>query len=262
MDTLKRKSNTIVLIHGLFLNNTSWKEWITFFEEKGYKVYAPAYPGHEGNPSDLRNNIRPDLTRTGLEDVVRKMEALIDTLPEKPIVIGHSMGGLVVQKLLEANKAIAGVSIDGAPSKNVMPPFSTLKISWPAANLFKSNSKAFTGNREWYRNAFFNNLSQSRSDQLYEQLAVPESRKIVKQSALSSFAKVNFKKIHQPLLFIAGEKDAFFSPSFTQKIVKRYQNKSNSRVDYKVFEGRSHYICGEKNWQEVAAYILSWINNL
>ncbi|HJT74716.1 MAG TPA: alpha/beta hydrolase [Chitinophaga sp.] len=262
MDAVKRKSNTIVLIHGLFLNNTSWSKWKAYFEEKGYRVYAPAYPGHEGNPSDLRRHIHPDLTGTGLEDVVKKMEELIDSLPEKPIVIGHSMGGLVVQKLIEADKAIAGVSIDGAPPKNVMPPLSTFKISWPAVNFFKSNSKAYLGSREWYHKAFFNNFSESESNQLYEQLTVPESRKIVKQSALNSFAKVDFKKVQRPLLFIAGEKDAFFSPGFTQKIAQKYQDKNHSRVDYKMFKSRSHYICGEENWQEVAAYINNWINNL
>ncbi len=94
-------------------------------KKRGYKVYAPANPGHEGNPADLRNNIHPQLTQTGFEDAVMNIVKLIDSLPEKPIVIGHSMAGLVVQKLVEMDKAYAGVSIDGAPPKNVLPPLST-----------------------------------------------------------------------------------------------------------------------------------------
>lgn len=115
------KSNTIVFVHGLFVNNTSWAAWKTYFEEKGYTVYTPANPGHEGNPTALRNNIHPALTASSFEDVVMNVVKLIDTLPEKPIVVGHSLAGLVVQKLIEMDKAVAGISIDGAPPKNVLP---------------------------------------------------------------------------------------------------------------------------------------------
>ena len=102
-----KKSKTIVLIHGLFVNNSSWAAWKTYFENRGYTVYTPANPGHEGFPADLRKNIHPELTKVGFEDVVNNVIKLIDTLPEKPIVIGHSLAGLVVQKLIELDKAVA-----------------------------------------------------------------------------------------------------------------------------------------------------------
>lgn len=252
-----KKSKTIVLIHGMFVNNTSWNEWKAFFEEKGYTVYAPANPGHEGSPADLRKNLHPQLTQTGFEDVVMNIVKLIDTLPEKPIVIGHSMAGLVVQKLVELGKAYAGISIDGAPPKNVIAPLSTVKIVWPAINFFKGHS-SFLGSRDWYRRAFFNTLTEAESNKAYEEIAVPESRKIGQDTLLKSFSNVDFKKPHQPLLFIGGEKDTIFPPSLTKKIASKYQDKG-SVVDYKEFAGRSHFICGEKGWKEVAGYVLEWI---
>lgn len=255
-----KKPKTIVLIHGMFVNNTSWQDWKTYFEEQGYTVYAPANPGHEGNPADLRTTIHPDLTKTGFEDVVMNIVKLIDTLPEKPIVIGHSMAGLVVQKLVELDKAYAGVSIDGAPPKNVIPPFSTIKIVWPAINFFKG-SQPYLGTRDWYNRAFFNTLSKAEAAKAYDTIAVPESRKIGRDTVLKSFSKVDFSKSHQPLLFIGGEKDTIFSPALTRKIASKYRD-ANSVVDYQEFAGRSHFICGEPGWQEVAAYILGWINKL
>ncbi|MES2690960.1 MAG: alpha/beta fold hydrolase, partial [Bacteroidota bacterium] len=108
-----KNSKTIVLIHGLFVNNTSWAEWKTYFEKQGYTVHTPANPYHEGNPADLRSTIHPKLNAVSFEDVVMNIVKLIDTLPEKPIVIGHSLAGLVVQKLIEMDKAVAGISIDG-----------------------------------------------------------------------------------------------------------------------------------------------------
>jgi pimeloyl-ACP methyl ester carboxylesterase len=255
-----KKSKTIVLIHGMFVNNTSWNEWKTYFEEKGYKVYTPANPGHEGNPADLRTNIQPQLTQTGFEDVVMNIVKLIDTLPEKPIVIGHSMAGLVVQKLVEMDKAYTGVSIDGAPPKNVLPPLSTIKIVWPAINFFKGNT-AYMGTRDWYRRAFFNTLSEAESEKAFDAIAVPESRKIGRDTVLRSFSNVDFKKPHQPLLFIGGEKDTIFSPALTKKIASKYKD-ANSIIDYKEFAGRSHFIAGEKGWQEVAEYINDWIEKI
>ena len=256
-----QKTNTIVFIHGLFLNNESWSEWKPYFENRGYDVYTPSYPGHEGNPASLRNSIHPELVKTGFTDVLDSMIKFIDSLHEKPIVIGHSMGGLIVQKLVEANKAVAGVIIDGAQPKNVMPPFVTIKTSWPALNIFKSNSHAFQGSMEWYRKSFFNTASETEAYWYYEKFAVPESRKTVKESAFGSAAKVDFKKPHVPLLFISGEKDAFFPPRLIKKTLSMYKDK-NSIVRFKMFEGRSHFICGEKNWEEVADYIYDWLEKV
>jgi len=254
---MSKKSNTIVFVHGMFVNNTSWSEWKTYFEAKGYTVYTPANPGHEGNPADLRANIHPDLTKTGFIDVVMNIAALIDTLPEKPYIIGHSMAGLATQKLIELGKGVAGVSIDGAPPKNIFPPFSTVKIVWPAVNFFKGYSP-YLGTKAWYRKAFFNTLTEAESDKAFEAIAVPESRKIGHETLLKSFSAVDFKKPHAPLLFIAGEKDTIFPPSLTKKIADAYSD-SKSVVDYKAFSNRSHFICGEPGWKEVADYILEWL---
>lgn len=254
-----KTSKTIVLIHGLFVNNTSWTNWKTYFEKQGYTVHTPANPGHEGFPADLRTTIHPDLTKTGFEDVVNNIVKLIDTLPEKPIVIGHSLAGLVVQKLIELDKAVAGVSIDGAPPKNVFAPWQTIKMVLPVVNPFKFG--AYMGTREWYHKAFFNNYTRRESDAFYDEIAVPESRKIARDTLLKSFAKVDFKKAHNPLLFIGGENDTIFPAAFTKKIAGSYKDK-NSRVDFKSFAGRSHFIAGEKGWEEVADYTLNWIKEI
>ncbi|WBV61832.1 alpha/beta hydrolase [Chryseobacterium camelliae] len=254
------KTKTIVLIHGLFVNNTSWSEWKTYFEAQGYTVHTPANPGHAGNPVDLKKNIPSDLKDVGFDDVVAHLSRFIDTLPEKPIVIGHSFGGLMVQKLIDMGKAVAGVSIDGAPPKNVMAPFATVKIVWPVVNFFKGNT-VFMGSKEWYHKAFFNNYSKEESDKLYEAVAAPESRKLARDPLFKSSAKLDLKKPHEPLLFIAGEKDHIFAANFSRTIAGAYKDK-NSIVDFKEFPGRSHFIAGEKGWKEVADYVLDWLRKV
>lgn len=129
-------SKSIILIHGNFVNDISWLKWKERYEQRGYNVYTPANPGHDGTPSDLRKNVHPALTKTGFIDVVNNIKQLIDSLPEKPLIIGHSMAGMAAMKLLELDKAAAAVSIDGAPPKNVFPPFTTLKAVLPAFGFF------------------------------------------------------------------------------------------------------------------------------
>lgn len=254
------KTKTIVLIHGNFVNNLTWTNWKHYYEQKGYSVYAPANPGHDGNPEALRTKVHPDLTKTGFVDVVTNISKLIDTLPEKPLVIGHSMAGLASQKLVDLGKCVAAVSIDGAPPKNVFPPFSTIKIALPAFGFF-SGKKYFMGSRDWYNRAFFNTLPESERASAFDAVAVPESYKVSRECLFNSFANAEFKKPHVPLLFIGGGNDTIFPPALTQKIANQYTDK-NSRVDIKIFEDKSHFICGESGWEKVADYILNWYENL
>ena len=254
------KSKLIVLIHGNFVNNTSWTAWERYYAQKGYTVYTPANPGHEGKPADLRATVHPDLTKTGFVEVVNNIARFIDTLPEKPLVIGHSMAGMATQKLVEMGKAVAGVSIDGAPPKNVFPPFSTIKMVLPAFGFFSSKSY-FMGTHAWYNKAFFNTLPESERAKAFEHIAVPESFKVSRQLVLNSFSNIHFKKPHVPLLFIGGEKDNIFPASLTTTIANRYKDK-NSRVDLKIFENRSHFLCGEPGWEKVADYIIDWYEKL
>ncbi|TWI97551.1 alpha-beta hydrolase superfamily lysophospholipase [Mucilaginibacter frigoritolerans] len=257
-DTKMIKSKTIVFIHGLFVNPESWEAWKAYFEAKGYKCYTPANPYHEGNPADLRKNIDPRLAKVNFEDVVNNIAKLIDSLPEKPILIGHSMAGLVVQKLISMNKGAAGVCIDGAAPVGII----TLKWSFwnanlPAINPLKGHS-VFIPTQKWFYYAFCNTMTRAESDKVFDEIAVPESRSIPR-GTLKSFAKIDLKKPHNPLLIIAGEKDHIVPPSLNLKNFKAYKDTS-SVITFKEFKGRSHYIVGEPNWQEVAGYVYNWLN--
>ena len=254
------QSKHIVLIQGNFVNDRTWTEWKRRYEQKGYTVYALANPGHAGVPAELRSRVHPDLTKTGFIDVVQNIARLIDSLPEKPLVIGHSMAGMATQKLVELGKASAGVSIDGAPPKNVFPPFQTLKTVIPAFG-FVSSKPYFMGSRGWYDYAFFNTLPADAKRKGFDDFAVPESYKVSRQLVLNGFSNIDFKKPHVPLLFIGGGSDHIFPPGLTRTIAGRYKD-PNSRVDVKIFEGKSHFLCGEPGWETVADHILDWYEKL
>ena len=116
------------------------------------------------------------------------------------------------------------------------------------------------GSRKWYNNAFFNTLPEAEKRNAFEKLAVPESYKVGRQLVLNTFSNIDFRKPHAPLLFIGGSSDHIFPSSLTQKIAGSYKD-ANSRVDVKIFEGKSHFICGEPGWERVADYVLDWYEN-
>lgn len=250
-------SNTIVFAHGLFVTAQSWSEWVTFFEAKGYTCHTPSNPYHNMTRKEMWDNTPEPLGKVNFEDVVNNLAKFIDTLPEKPILIGHSLGGLSVQKLVEMGKAAAGICIDGAAPAGIIPTqWSFLKSNLPVLNPFKGDS-VFKPTKDWWFYAFGNNLTRAESDKAFDEFAVPESRNIPR-STTKSYAKINFKKPHVPLLFIAGEKDHIIPKGLNEKNFKAYKD-ANSKKDFKVFENRGHYICGDKNWKEVANYIYEWI---
>jgi pimeloyl-ACP methyl ester carboxylesterase len=167
---------------------------------------------------------------------------------------------MATMKLLEMDKVSAAVSIDGAPPKNVFPPFKTLTAVLPAFGFF-SGKPYFMGSREWYNKCFFNTLPEEQRAFAFELVAVPESYKVSRELVLNSYSNIDFGRPHKPILFIGGGKDNIFPLSLTTTLAKSYKDK-NSRVDLKVFEDKSHFICGEPGWQKVADYILEWHEKL
>jgi pimeloyl-ACP methyl ester carboxylesterase len=255
-----QQSKTIVFIHGLFVNPKSWQDWKSYFEAKGYTCYTPANPFHEGDPAQLRKNINPNLAIVNFEDVINNLVEFIDALPEKPIIIGHSLAGLAVQKLISMDKAVAGIAIDGAaPQGIITTEWSFWKSNFPVINFFKGNS-VFEPNKKWFHYAFCNTMTRIESDKVFDQYVVPESRNIPR-GTLKSFAKIDLKKPHNPLLIIAGEKDHIVPASLNKKNFKAYKD-LKSITEYKEFKGRGHYTCGELGWQNVADHILNWLDRI
>lgn len=95
-------SKTILFVTGAFVTHHCWDEWRAYFESKGYKTLAPAWPFKDGDGPTLRNR-RPndvDLATLTLKEVIDSYANVAKSLPEKPIIIGHSLGGLMTQILV------------------------------------------------------------------------------------------------------------------------------------------------------------------
>ena len=254
------QTRDVVFIHGMFMTPLCWEKWIPQFQSKGYRCLAPAWPGRD-QPIDEQRRKHPDaqLGRLKLADVVRSMEDAIKALPAKPVLIGHSMGGLVVQLLLERDLAAAGVAIDPAPPQGVLTTaWSFLKSNFPAINPFVPVTNPVEMSFEQFQFAFVNTLPTAQQRAVYDRYVVTESRGVPTQS-LTSVARVDFKKPHAPLLITAGEKDHIIPPSLNRTNYAKYKAAA-SITDFHEFPGRDHFVIGEPGWEEVADFVLSWLD--
>ena len=255
------KINNILFIHGMFMNNECWNKWKNYYESQGYTCLAPPWPGHEGSPVELRAKHPPkELEKLTLTDIVNQFEKIINGFDSPPALIGHSMGGLAAQILINRGLGACGIAIDPAPPAGVFTTkWSFLKANFPVINPFKGNTPDLISFSR-FSYAFVNELPTQEQHDAYESFVVPESRN-VPRSSTGKAGKVDFRKEHNPLLIIAGGNDNIIPSSLNLSNYKKYSNKT-SRTDFKEFAGRTHFIIGQENWQEVAEYVIDWIGKL
>ncbi|MBN8216279.1 MAG: alpha/beta hydrolase [Spirochaetes bacterium] len=251
------KSKTLLFIHGMYMNPKCWENWRDHFQAEGFQCLAPGWPGRD-LPVDTLRKKHPDPVLGGLrlKDVVDHFTDRILTLHEMPILIGHSMGGLVVQLLLQKGIAAAGIAINSAPPAGVFTPrWSFLKANWPHLNPFTDQGVPIQMGLERFEYAFAHNLTAKERREGWERYIVPESRRVPRDS-LS--AKIDFRAPRPPLLLIAGGEDRII-PASLNRVNRAKYRKSAGITDYKEFPGRTHFIIGQKKWEEVADFIGDWI---
>jgi pimeloyl-ACP methyl ester carboxylesterase len=252
-------SKTIVFITGAFISNRCWDEWRVYFESNGYNTIAEPWPNKAASAEDLRNR-HPDaaVASNRLTALTDYYSNRIEQLPEKPILIGHSIGGLLVQLLLQRELAAAGIAIHSVPPQGIMTfKWSFLKAGWAALGFFTSTKKSYLMSFKQWQYAFTNGMPCEDQKQAYYRLAIPESKLIVRDT-ITRAARINFEKTHAPLLLTSGSADHTIPASLNYSNYKKY-HKSGSVTDYMEFNGRNHFVLGQSSWKEDAEYILNWI---
>lgn len=240
------------------MTSLCWADWIKHFEAKGYKCLSPNWPGRDRGVDDLRRfHPDKDLGKLTLSDVVTHFEKTIKELDSKPVAVGHSMGGLVVQLLLQKDLIIGGIAIDSAaPAGLFVGSWPFLRSNWPHITPFVAADKPIEMTFKRFQYTFTNGMTYEDQKSAFDKYVVPESRQVPRESLR---AKVDFKRRHSPLLMIAGSIDHLIPVKLNRKNYAKYKQDSLSDVDYKEFKERTHYIIGQKNWEQVADYALGWI---
>jgi alpha-beta hydrolase superfamily lysophospholipase len=256
----------VVFIHGLWLHATAWQPWVDLFNENGYAATAPGWPGDGDTVEATRAN--PDaVADRGVDEVTAHYAKIIADLPAEPIVIGHSFGGLIVEKLLGESSLAAGVAIDAAPIKGVLPlPISALRVAFTALRNPGNIDAAVSLTQKQFHYGFGNAISPEESAELYERWAIPSPARPLFQAASANLnpkaqTKVDVNRDDRgPLLLTMGGKDHTVPEAISKSTYKKYRS-SSATTELIEFEDRGHSLTIDHGWRDVADTVLRWLTD-
>jgi pimeloyl-ACP methyl ester carboxylesterase len=246
------------MIHGAFCGGWAFDDFRKPFEAKGYRVTAPTLRFHDNGSEPP-----PALGKTSLLDYASDLEKAIKALPETPILVGHSMGGLLAQMLAARGLARACVLLAPSAPWGVLP--STL------FEVASAHTLLLTG--DYFAGPIAPNSRIARANAL-DKLDKEERRAIyarfVPESGLATFevmqwaldmrraSHVRARDVTCPVLCLVGSDDRINPPSTVARIAARYQG----RALFEQFDGFSHWLIGEVGWEKIAARALTWLDSI
>jgi pimeloyl-ACP methyl ester carboxylesterase len=255
----------VVFIHGLWIHSDSWQPWLELYRSEGYDPIAPGWPGDSSDVAQTRNNA-PATANKGIDEINRSYAAFIDGLARPPIVIGHSFGGLIAQKLLADGQAAAAIAIDPGQIKGVKPlPFAQLRSGFPVLSKPGNKKHAVSLTKKRFRYSFGNALSEAESDELFGKWTIPGPGKPLFEASAANFKRTSpaavdtHRNDRGPLLLIAGGKDHTVPKVVVKAAYKLYAG-SDATTDFHEFPDRGHSLVVDHGWREVADVTLDWLN--
>jgi pimeloyl-ACP methyl ester carboxylesterase len=203
----------------------------------------------------------------GIDDITSGYLDVIRHLPARPVVIGHSFGGLIAQKLLSAGAAVAAIAIDPAQIKGVKPvPFAQIRSGLPVLSRPGNRKRAVALTRKQFRYGFGNALSERESGELFDKWAIPGPGKPLFEASAANFAKSSPAAVDArrqdrgPLLIIGGGKDHTVPEKVARAAYQLYSG-SGAVTEYHVFPDRGHSLVLDHGWREVADLTVSWLSS-
>ena len=254
----------VVFVHGLWLLSSSWVPWRTLFEDNGLATVAPGWPDDPEPVAEGRAD--PEVFARKMIGAVSDhyLEA-ITLLERRPVLVGHSFGGLIVQRLAGTGVAAATVAIDAAPFRGILSiPVSSLRAGAPILRNPANRRRAVALTFEEFRYSWANNLSDAEAHALYDTHHVPASGAPLFQDVLANLnpfteAKVDVDNPDRgPLLIISGERDNTIPPAISEAAFA-HQRKNPGVTEIVEIPGRGHSLTIDSGWADVASTALDFI---
>jgi alpha-beta hydrolase superfamily lysophospholipase len=251
-------SRTIVLIHGAWMTPACWKGFVSRYQDRGYTVIAPAWPYDDRPVAELRRAPAPELAHVGFAELADHYARIVSDLPEQPILIGHSMGGLVVQLLLDRGLGSVGVAIEPAPPRGVLAGPRGTWAGLPAVMGWGTWHKVRNISFPRFAWSFCHTSGVDEQLTAYETQVVPTPGRLYWQLLLGQATRVDFRNADRaPLLITAGSLDRAVDASTIRWNYRKYRN-SEAVTELMEFPDRTHWLIADTGWEEVADAVLTW----
>jgi pimeloyl-ACP methyl ester carboxylesterase len=233
---------TVVFIHGLWLHASSWTPWLDMFCDAGYPAIAPGWPGLPRSVELARAN--PDsIADVSISAVAEHYAEIIAELPTEPVVIGHSVGGVIAQRLLAAGRCAAAIAIDAPLGSDALLPRRLAAVragGGGLADAYGTSTVTLTG--EQFRSGFGNAISAEESAMLYGRWSIPGPGRPAMEVAETTFLAKPGSGGKPLLHVIAGPGKG-----------------TADRADLVSFPDRGHSLTIDSGWRAVAEQCLAWL---
>lgn len=255
---------TVVFIHGLWLLAGSWNNWVDYFDKAGFAAVAIDWPGDPETVAAAHANPVP-MAKRSVKEVADRCQSVIEKLDTKPIIVGHSFGGLMAQILAARGLAKATVAISPAPFRGVLPlPLSVFRATWPVLSNPANRGRAIALTLKQFRYGFANAVPEVEAASLHSNYHVPAPGLPLFQAATANLnpwtqAKVNTRfEDRGPMLIIAADKDHTVPLSIARASF-RLQRKGAGTTEIVEMQGRGHSLVFDSGWEDVAKTAMDFI---
>ncbi|HEY6542657.1 MAG TPA: alpha/beta fold hydrolase, partial [Ktedonobacteraceae bacterium] len=240
----------LLFVHGAWHGSWCWKEhFLPYFAQHGYASYTFDLRGHGTSEGGKR------LRWTRIANYVTDVEQITRQFDRPPVLIGHSMGGLVVQKYLETHHAPAAVLLASVPPTGALRTTLSIMRRHPLPFL-KANATLklypIVGTPALTREAFFPAGMSEEEVQRYFTLIQDESYRAFLDMMVFSLPRP--KRVKTPMLVLGAECDTIFSPKEVRATARAYH------MEATIFPSMAHDMMLGNGWQNVADHMLRWLN--
>lgn len=246
-----KRRTPILFMHGAYAGAWCWQEYfLPYFAAHGYSVHAPSLRGHG------RSTGRESLAFAGVEDYVADMLYVAGKLRPPPVLIGHSMGALLVQRGLARSRAPAAVLMAPVPAAGLAGPALLLAARDPQLfqelALIQLAHPRYVTRGALRRAMFSDELAEAEVSRHLRRLQ-PESQRALFDLSWPQY--LWFTRAEVPVLVLGAERDALFAPLMIEATAR------TCGVAAEIFPGMAHAMMLEPDWRKVADRILDWLEN-
>ncbi|WP_445166931.1 alpha/beta hydrolase [Mycolicibacterium sp. Dal123E01] len=240
----------LLFVHGAFHGAWCWDDhFLDYFADRGYRALALNLRGHGGSPSAAPINA------CTVFDYVQDVSTVADGLPVPPVVIGHSMGGFVVQKYLALHQAPAAVLVASAPPTGIAA--ATVRVAWRHRR-DSMRTRSLSRPLDFFaapgvsRATFYHCATPDEIVAACTSRLGPESARVLYRDLLYRHL-ARPKRVTTRMLVLGAELDGFFTPREVAATARAY------RTEPVMFPGMGHNMMLEHGWESVADHIDSWL---